>query len=601
MASTTAVTPSSSLGSDDKGRFSRLRPWPMALLLGWLAQAVLRVLLGIQHAVPLLIPDESGYLLAARLLSGGAAADLSGRTFYQGGYPLLIAPAYWFSDDPQSVYRLALGINAFVGAALLPLAYVVFRRMDLPRGKAYLLAHVTALLPSAVYYSQFVLTDAVLPVLVLGWLLLLHRWLDGGGRLHGFAAGAAVAFVFSMHSRGIILLLVHLCLLAVVAVRRLRPARGEVPAMAAVTVVGAGAGWLLNAWLQRRIYPAGVAPLGEWLSDRLTSWDGLAWTLSVATGQLWHASVATFGVTGVGLVTLTAVVLRRAVRPQDRLLAATTVAAVAGVALATSAALPAEGTVANLAYGRYLACLTPALFIVGLVVLTHVRKELAARAGRAAAGLTLVAGAVVHLHAGERLYRDFFGVFDFVEISFITANWDSLSLDQATLTTVAVIGLAVLAAGRARRRAWMTVLAAGCVAAELAIAGLTVVKVSAPWGRVLAFATDLRPAGLRPDDRVGVYYPGLHWRIWVSQAYQVPTKLIPMDLHRAEWLDPRVTLVVVPWTAGTETERTWPAAPPGWRPVTSNVNHAGNWVAWRHVAKALPAAVNGSPAPLAPR
>ncbi|GAA1733177.1 hypothetical protein [Nonomuraea bangladeshensis] len=596
MASTTAVTPARSLVPDDRGRFTRLRLWPAALLLGWLAHVVLRVLLGIQHAVPLLIPDESGYLLAARLLSGGAGSDMSGRTFYQGGYPLLIAPAYWFSDDPQIVYRLAIGINALVGAGLLLLAYVAFRRMDLPRGKAYLLAHATALLPSAVYYSQFVLTDAVLPVLVLGWLLLLHRWLAGGGRLHGLAAGALIAFGFGTHSRGIILLLVHLGLLAVVAVRRLRPARGDVPAMAAVTVAGAGAGWLLNAWLQRRIYPGGVAPLGEWLSDRLTSWDGLAWTLSVATGQLWHVSVATFGVTAVGLLALTAVALRRAARPQDRLLAAATVAAVAGVALATSAALPSEDSVANLAYGRYLACLAPALFIVGLVVLTHVRKEVAARAGLAAAGLTLVAGAVVHLHAGERLYRDFFGVFDFVEISFITANWDSLSLDRATLTTVAVIGLAVLAAGRARRRPWLIVLAVSCVAAELAIAGVTVAKVSAPWGRILAFATDLRPAGLRPDDRVGVYYPGLHWRIWVSQAFQVPTKLVPMDLYRADWLDPRVTLVVVPWTAGTDIERTWPAAPPGWRPVTSNVNDAGNWVAWRHVAKAGPAAVTGPPA-----
>lgn len=593
MGSTLAVTPSPPLVSGDKGRLRRIRSWPTALLLGWLAQAALRVVLGIQHAVPLLIPDESGYLLAARLLSGGAAADLSWRTFYQGGYPLLIAPAYWFGDDPQTVYHLAIGINAIVGAGLFLLAYVALRRMGLPCGKAYLLSHVTALLPSAVYYAQFVLTDAVLPVFVLGWLLLLHGWLGGGGRVHGFAACATIAFVFSMHSRGIILLLVHLCLLAFVAVRRLRPVRREVPAMAAITAVGACAGQVLNAWIQRRIYPGGVAPLGEWLADRLTGWDGLAWTLSVATGQLWHTIVATCGVAGVGFVTLTAIALRRATRPQDRLLAVTVVASVAGVALATSAALPSEGTIANLAYGRYLACLTPALFIVGLVLLTHARRGVAARAGFAAVGLTLIAGAVIHLHAGERLYRDFFGVFDFAEISFLTLNWDSLSLDQATLTTVAVIGVAVLANSRGNRRTWMIALAVGCVGAELAIAGVTVAKVSAPWGRVLNFATDLRPAGLRPDDRVGVYYPGLHWRIWVSQAFQVPTELIPVDLHRPGSLDPRVTLVVVPWTAGTDVTRTWPTAPPGWRPVVSNVNHAGDWVAWRHATRVKPAPAAG--------
>ncbi|MFB9491025.1 hypothetical protein ACFFR7_27605, partial [Nonomuraea dietziae] len=231
-------------------------------MAGWLAQAALRVILGFQHAVPLLIPDESGYLLAARLLSGGAASDLSWRTFYQGGYPLLIAPAYWLSDDPATVYRLVIVINAMVGAGLLVLACLALRRMGLPKGKAYVLAHVTALIPSAVYYSQFALTDAVLPVIVLGWLLLLHTWLDGGGRSYAVAASATVAFAYSTHARGLILLGVHACLLALVAALRGRTARRDLWPAAAVAAAGAGLGWALNTWVRHQIYPSGVAPLG---------------------------------------------------------------------------------------------------------------------------------------------------------------------------------------------------------------------------------------------------------------------------------------------------------------------------------------------------
>ncbi|MEO3892150.1 hypothetical protein [Nonomuraea sp. B5E05] len=582
------ITRSELLVSGGEARRPRIRSWAVALLLGWLGQAVLRVVLGVQHAAPLLIPDESGYLLAARLLAGGSAADLSGRTFYQGGYPLLIAPAYWFSDDPQIVYHLAICVNASIGAGLLLLAYVALRRMGLPRGKAYLLAHATALLPSAVYYSQFALTDAVLPVLVLGWLLLLHTWLNGGARLHGYAAAAVAALAYSMHSRGIIILLVHVCLLAVVAVRRHRPRRPDVLVMAAITVVGVGLGWLLNAWIQRRIYPGGVAPLGDWLAHRLTSMDGMAWTLAVATGQVWHTLVATFGVAGIGLVVLAVIALRAGFPTPDRLLAGTILSSIAGVALATSAALPSEGTVANLAYGRYLACFTPVLFIVGLIVLTHCPRVVATRAVLATVGLTVATMAVVHLHAGERLTSDFFGVFDFPEISFLTGDWDSLSLGQATLTSMAAIIVAALLNGQVGRRTWPAVVATACILTELAIAGVVVAKVSAPWGRTLKYATDLSPVGLRPDDRVGMYYPGVHWRIWVSQAFQVPTELIPIDLHHTERLDPRVTLAVVPWPTGSEVGHTWPAAPPGWRPMIANQNHAGNWVAWGHISREVP-------------
>ncbi|MGV9306106.1 ArnT family glycosyltransferase [Nonomuraea sp. NPDC003727] len=631
MGPTTATTPPLRALARARRTAPPRRFWGAALAAGWLVQAVLRAALGFQHAAPLLIPDESGYLLAARLLSGGAPSDLSWRTFYQGGYALLIAPAYWISDDAHTVYRLVVVVNALIGAGLVLLAYAAFRRIGLPRGTAYLLAHVTALVPSAVYYAQFALTDAVLPVIVLGWLLLLHAWLSGGGRPYGVAAGATIAFASSTHARGLVLLLVHACLLAFVVVRHRRTVGRGSWLPVSVTAGVAGAGWALNAWVRSQIYPSGVAPLGQWLTTRLSTLDGLAWTLSVAAGQLWHTVVATGGLAGAGLVALAALVLRRGGpsggRPArigspggpstghpapfgslggpsgspggpsaghpappsgssggpaaDRMVAGTTLAAVAGIALATSAALPSEGTVANLAYGRYLACLTPVLLVAGLAVLARARRAAAARAALATGVLTLLAMAVVRLHAGDRLSRDFFGMFDFPEICFLTWNWDSLSLGQATVTAVLALTVAVLVTTLVRRTTALVLIAGVCVAAELAIAGVTVSKVTAPWGRILAFATDLTPAGLRAGDRVGMDYAGVHWRIWVSQAYQVPARLVPIDPDHPEWLPADVSLVVMPWPVGTDIRRTWPAAPPGWWPITGNRNHTGDWVAWR--------------------
>lgn len=559
----------------------RTRFWALTLLAGWMAQAALRMAVSFQHAMPILVPDESGYLLAARLISGGSPSDLSGRTFYQGGYSLLLAPVYWISDDPATVYRLVLVINALAGASLLVLAYLALRRMGLPRGRACLLAHVTALIPSAIYYSQFALTDAVLPVVVLGWLLLLHGWLGGGGRLHGVAASAAAAYAYSTHARGLIILVVHAGLLVVVALRRRGTTGRDVAAMALVAALGAGAGWALNSWVRAELYPGGVAPLGDWLTDRLTTLDGLAWTVSVAAGQLWHVIVATWGLAGVGLLALAATAFRRAAPSADQLLAGVTLAAIAGVAVATSAALPGEGTVANHAYGRYLACFTPALVAAGLAVLTRARTATAIRAALGTAALTAVTAGIVWLHAGESLSRDFFGVFDFPEICFLTWDWDALNLWRATVTATLLLALATLVRATAGRRTGLIAVAAACVAVELTITGVTVVKVSVPWGRILSFATDLAPAGLRPGDRVGVDYQGVHWRIWVSQAFAVRRKLVPVDPSRGHFLPADLSLVVVPWPAGAGIEGTWPAAPPGWRPVAGNQNQAGSWAAWR--------------------
>ena len=70
------------------------------------------------------------------------------------------------------------GVNALVSALMLPLGHLLLRRLGVRRRWSYVFAHVTALLPCVLFYSEFVLTDAILPVIVVGWLLLVHTWLN---------------------------------------------------------------------------------------------------------------------------------------------------------------------------------------------------------------------------------------------------------------------------------------------------------------------------------------------------------------------------------------------------------------------------------------
>ena len=122
------------------GRF-----WVILLTVGWLVQAGLRVWFSRQQFMPLANPDETAYLVAARVLAGGPGADLSGSTLYQVGYPLLIAPVYWFTSHPSTVYHAVLVITAVISALVLPLGYVACRRLGLGRPTAYVVATVAAL------------------------------------------------------------------------------------------------------------------------------------------------------------------------------------------------------------------------------------------------------------------------------------------------------------------------------------------------------------------------------------------------------------------------------------------------------------------------
>lgn len=579
MGSLGAISSGRRTESETGENSRRTRRWPLLLVGGWILQVVIRLGIAAHHTAPLLIPDETGYLLGARLLAGGAAGDLSGFQMYPAGYSLLISPAFWMSDDPTTVYRLVIAINSLVSASFLVLAYVALRRLNVPRAQAYLLATVTAFLPSVTYYGLFAMADAVLPVVVLGWLLLVHSWIGNGRLRYGTAASAVAAYSYCVHSRGTVIVLAHAGLLVVVLWRRWASKR-DIAVVTAVLVTMSAAGWALNGWVRTQIYPGGIGPLGDRLFHRLTSLDGMGWTLALAAGKIWYLIVSTWGVAGVGLVAIGVIAVRRGTPRATRATAWLVLATLTGIALGSSAAVPDEGSVGNFAYGRYLCCLAPALFMVGAVFAVRSTGRTAARMVLTTAGLTLMTAGIVGAHAGVRLSRSFFPVFDFPEIDFLTWSWDRLRLWLATGAALLLLtGAGLLIA--TGRRIGPSAVAATFIGLNVAVVAVVTDRVTAYWDRRLGAATSLAPAGLRPQDHVAVSYPGLQWRVWVPQAFQAWTGLERLDRYRRETLPPDATLVVVPWDFLSMPEKSWPAAPPGWKPVLVRLTYVGDWVAWR--------------------
>ncbi|MFB4296130.1 hypothetical protein [Actinomadura sp. NTSP31] len=568
-------------------RSARRRRWVLLFVLGWALQVAVRLWLASGQTMPVATPDESGYLFAARVLTGGTDADMSYGTVYRGGYPLLLAPVLWIAHDPVGVYRGALVVNALISALMMPLAYLMLRVLHVRARWAYMFAHVTAFLPGVLFYSEFVLTDAVLPVVVVGWLLLVHAWLHAGRTraremprvtLYGVGASLLVAFAYTSHTRGTILLGVHAVLLAAALLFRWRPWRGV--ALSALALAAAlGAGTLLNHSLLPYMYPAGDNDLSGNLVRRVTTQDGWGWMLSLGTGQIWYQAVATGGIAAVGLIAVAVAAARRGTPLRERTLALGVLAIVAGIAFATSAALPDEYRIGNYVYGRYLACITPVLFMVGVAVLLRAPRRMLALAAGTAAVLTVLAAFVVESYAGTRLTRYTFTPYDFPETSFLTWNWKSFQLWHATIAGLVLLGAAV-AAVLLRRHG--PALLAGFLAVVAVTMSVTATdRIAHPLVRAEIAHTDLRNVpGLRDTRHLAIDW-NVPWTIRLSQYYWAWWSNGGVFNAQTTPVPRNADMVIMWWPKNVPAAKSWPhGAPAGWKVVDSRRTIEGDWVAW---------------------
>ena len=564
------------------------RRWGLLLMAGWLVQAGLRAWFSRIQVVPLANPDESAYLIAARVLTGGPGADLTDSTLYQGGYSLLITPVYWFTHNPVGVYRAVLMINAAVSALLMPLAYVAGRRLGLGRPAAYGVAMVVALLPAGFFYSEYAMTDAIFPVIVVAWLLTVHSWLTATSLRGRYAAavGSAllVGYAYAVHVRGLVMVAGYVLLGVVIAWRRLAP-RWTAVAAGASLLATLGAAWRLNSYLAAAIYPGGTRSLGEQVASRMASVHGAINVFEMAAGQMWRLVLDSWGIAGIGLVAAVAVAVRRGSRSDLRLMAALTVAVTVVTACTAPAALPSDQS-QTWASGRYLDGMIVTFFLVGLVVLVQASRRDVLLCAAGVAALTAVAAVTVAAYAGSSLPTSGFGSgFNFAEPAVLTQDWNQASVALATGVALGLLAIWVLAALAARRwPAGRPRVLAGCLGVA-ALAGVNLVALAQMTSQVsqastvaqVAEASGLvKESGLKPGEQIAVA-SNVSWAVWVPQAFEVPWTTL--QFFNPDQAPPAgVSVVETSWTGGPA-RSSWPHAPAGWRIVAEN--QAAGWVAWR--------------------
>ena len=607
------------------GKSPTPRVWLALLIGGFLLQAGWRVYLSWPITGPIAHADEDGYLLGARVLSGGPGATLPSWSIMRPiGYPLVLTPAYWLADQPTQVYLIIHVINALLLAATFPLSYLFARRLfGLNRIWSAGIAFVVATLPSMVFFSQFALTDALLPAVVMALLLLVYGMLAGTWWC-AVAAGALAAYAANTHVRGLVMLVVVAAVVALSAWRRWLP-RPAAAGFAAAAAVVFGAGWLANKWLEDRLFTTHAFSANGRVFDRLTSVKGIGRTVCDGAGQVWHLCTSTYGLAALGLAAAVWALYRREWSRPTRVVLGSALAITVGIALATSAGTPNEGRVNNHVYGRYVAMFAAFWALVGIVALLRASsaKDPVARpeagpadrirAWRRVAGLvagacaiTLLSLAAVLAYAGRKLARESYVNFDAPELSFLSGDWSSLHIYQmtgyaiafmvifaATLTGAlpaaaplpalpALPGASSTRAGLAAPvRRWLAVLA---LTVTMVVNLVAMVSITDHIGR--AWAADqyntalpqlVRDAGVRPGDSVAEAST-VGWWINLRHQHEVYWQALPR--FDGKGAAPDGTRFVV---AGIGKPTDWDGTRYGYTLVLRHDEGGfGTWAVWRH-------------------
>ena len=569
----------------------RGRTWLVALLLvaGWLVQAGLRAWFSRAQVVPLDNPDETAYLIAARVLAGGPAADFSGATLYhstlyQGGYPLLITPVYWFTSSPAAVYHAVLLINAFVSALVMPLGYLVCRRLGLGRPAAYVVAMIAALLPAGFFFSEYAIADAIFPVVTLAWLLATHSWLVAVSTRARYAAAIGSAllagYAYAVHPRGLVLLAGWAAVGVFIAWRR-PAARGSVAAGALAAVVAVGAAWALDRYLTSALYAEGTRNLSGQLLTTLESVYGAIHVAEMAGGQLWRLVLDSWGIAGIGLVAATAAIARRGARTDLRVMASLSVGVTVLIACTAPAALPPHQTL-TWASGRYLDGMIVTFFLVGAAVLLQVPPRPILVFTACVAGLTVVTAMTVAVYAGTSLPTGRGRRFNFGGPAVLTQNWHHASVLVATAVALGLLLLWVYLAILARYLRVLTWVGGAAVAALslVAVAQLTAYCSVVDNARAQAMGTTemATAGGLKPGEQVAVA-SDINGVLRLAQTFEVSSTEVQFFNPVLQSPPADATVVDAKWPSGQPASASWPGAPAGWRIVATN--RFGGWVAWR--------------------
>ena len=435
---------------------NRLQPATVLTLgVGFVAVVVVRMWTSRGRRIYGIWPDEPAQLAMARLVGGGGAHwNMNNHSTWRPGYATLLGAVYRFTDDPTTVFRSALAINAVLGGVTFVLLYVLARRFTvLSVLLSGLAAVLVSLAPSMVFTTTYVWSEGLAQPLYLGALLALLAFNERPAPVLGAAAGLLSAAAFATHSR---MLPLSFIVVAVTAVNVARHRLGRRGALAVVAATAAGfvavssySNWIVDTlWnepSERNSYRA-VARQASKLGDTTVS----------AIGQSWYLLATTAGLAGLGLVALVAAAWHPRGHPPspeprpERHDAVIVVVCSVTLALLSIVFMAGETRPDRIVYGRYNDAVFAPVTLLGLAALvTTPLRVVLGRLAAVAVVMGTLGAALSKLRADELAAG---GVIKPMVLGLIPFVGQGRELDAASITVTALVVIAMVAVATAAAR-----------------------------------------------------------------------------------------------------------------------------------------------------
>jgi hypothetical protein len=370
-------------------------------LLATTAVMVLSIALMWFRTVPIISADEIGYLGNARWLVTGSGPSMGYTVFYSGGYSLLLAPFEWLLNEPRSIYKAAMVINAVFVAATVPALVRIARDFGfaIDTGAPWLAA-VVALWPAQFIQAYLALPEIVVRLCFLLIIIELFGLIRNGGWRHAIVVATLALICFAMHPRMVVI--IPLCLI-VIFIAKWRRQIGWGAVITSVIIVGAGylAMDALNKMLQEALWVTHLTTIGFFRTMVLGILAHPLAMLARTFGHFWYQLAS-----GLLMIPLGTIIAMRWVLYKDelakRLTAAFIVLATASVGVLGAANQLNWETLDFLIYGRYLDAVTPVLFWFSLLAVVSVdRRKMAAKWVPGAAAASILGGGVLYFVYGR--------------------------------------------------------------------------------------------------------------------------------------------------------------------------------------------------------
>lgn len=281
------------------------RAWVVLAVVSVLACLAVHVAIMAGTQWPAFPFDEVTLLQMSRWFVGEPIPETIRGAGYFPGWALVIAPLWWFTSDPETVYRASLLVGVAVSMVTIwPLA-ALGRRLGLAGPAAVVAAAFTMALPARAVHADYSMSERLLTLFLVLAILCAFRIAERSTPLRvALFALVLAATMFSHVRMSVVLIAAGVWLL-------MRLPRDPRNSGLGLVLVGASywlvneAGRLVNQSVLGRSFSQ-----GESLLDRLTS-SRPSLFLRVGLGQSWHQSLASYGLVAVGLVVVVVLVWHR--------------------------------------------------------------------------------------------------------------------------------------------------------------------------------------------------------------------------------------------------------------------------------------------------